>query len=181
VGGDVAGGLRSLGTTTVLNSTFSDNTSTNWHGGAMFLTDGDVTISHSTIVGNQAPPGTAGGLMVVTFGAPVDVTIADNVIADNGTYNCQLEGGGGAVLTSLGGNVVTDPSCSAVGTDIVVPAGGAGIAPLADNGGPTATHALAPGSPAVDVAIGACPATDQRGVVRPQGASCDAGSFELDS
>ncbi len=178
VGGDVAGGLRSLGTTTVENSTFTNNTSTAWHGGAMFLTDGNVTISNSTIVGNNSPGGTAGGLMVATFGAPVNVTIEDNIIADNGTYNCQIEGGGAAVLTSLGGNVNTDPSCSLIGADQDVGAGGALVDVLADNGGPTLTHALLGGSPAIDAAVGACPATDQRGVGRPQGAGCDAGSVE---
>ena len=178
--GDVAGGLRSLGNSTVVNSTFSGNTSTAWHGGAMFLTDGDVTISNSTVVGNNAPGGTAGGLMVATFGAPVNVTIEDNIIADNGTYNCQIEGGAAAVLTSLGGNVNTDGSCSPIGTDQIVASGGAGVDVLADNGGPTLTHALLPGSPAIDAAVGACPATDQRGVARPQGAGCDVGSFELE-
>jgi beta-glucanase (GH16 family) len=179
VGGDVAGGLRSLGDTTVVNSTFSGNTSTAWHGGAMFLTDGNVTISNTTIVGNRAPAGTAGGLMVATFGAPVDVTIADNVIADNGAYSCQREGSAAAVLTSLGGNVVTDASCSPVATDVLIAPGAAGLGPLANNGGPTSTHALVSGSPAVDAAIGPCPATDQRGAARPQGAVCDAGAFEL--
>ena len=153
VGGDVAGGLRSLGDLTVVNSTFSGNTSTAWHGGAMFLTDGNVTISNSTIVGNNAPGGTAGGLMVATFGAPVNVTIADNIIADNGTYNCQIEGGGAAVLTSLGGNVNTDPSCSLIGSDQDVGPGGALVDVLADNGGPTLTHALLAGSPAIDAAV----------------------------
>ncbi len=176
LGGDVAGGLRTLGDLTVVNSTISGNTSTAWHGGALFATDGNVTISNSTIVGNNAPAGTAGGLMVATFGAPVNVTIADNVIADNGTYSCQLEGGAAAVLTSLGGNVVTDGSCAAVGSDIIVAAGGAGVDVLADNGGPTLTHALLVGSPAIDAAVGACPVTDQRGVVRD--ASCDVGSYE---
>ena len=53
------------------------------------------------------------------------------------------------------------------------------LGPLADNGGPTLTHALGVGSPAIDSAdAGACPATDQRGVARPQGAGCDVGSFE---
>ncbi len=177
VGGDVAGGLRSLGTTNVINSTFSGNTSTAWHGGAMFLTDGAVTISNSTIVGNNAPGGTAGGLMVATFGAPVSVSIADNIIADNGTYNCQIEGGGAAVLTSLGGNVTTDPSCSLIGSDQDVGPGGALVDVLADNGGPTLTHALLVGSPAIDAAIGVCPATDQRGVSRD--AACDVGAFEF--
>ncbi len=40
VGGDVAGGLRSLGNATIVNSTFSGNTSTAWHGGGIFHTDG---------------------------------------------------------------------------------------------------------------------------------------------
>jgi beta-glucanase (GH16 family) len=180
VGGDVAGGLRSLGNANVINSTFTGNTSTAWHGGAMFLTDGNITVSNSTIFGNNSPANTAGGLMVATFGAPVNVTIADNVIADNGTYNCQIEGGGTAVLASSGGNVNTDASCSLIASDQDVGAGGALVGALTDNGGPTQTHALSGGSPAVDSAVGSCPAIDQRGVARPQGAGCDAGAFELE-
>jgi hypothetical protein len=46
-------------------------------------------------------------------------------------------------------------------------------------GGPTATHPLLPGSPAIDRAA-ACGGTghDQRGTARPQGAGCDSGAFE---
>ncbi len=56
------------------------------------------------------------------------------------------------------------------------------LAPLADNGGPTFTMALLPGSPAIDAGDDAsCPATDQRGVSRPQGAHCDIGGFELEA
>jgi hypothetical protein len=59
------------------------------------------------------------------------------------------------------------------------------LAPLADNGGSTQTMALDPASPAVDAGppkrrLG-CPARDQRGVQRPQGAHCDMGAFELTS
>ena len=108
----------------------------------------------------------------------MNVTIEDNIIADNGTYNCQIEGGGAAVLTSLGGNVVSDPSCALIGTDQNVGAGGALVDVLADNGGPTLTHALLAGSPAIDAAVAACPATDQRGIARPLGAGCDVGSVE---
>jgi hypothetical protein len=179
VSGDVAGGLRTLGNATIVNSTISGNTSPIWHGGALFATDGTVTIANSTIVGNNAPGGTAGGLMVATFGPPVNVTVVDSIIADNGTYNCQVEGGAAAVLTSLGGNVVTDDSCDLIGTDQNVGPGGALVDALADNGGPTLTHALLPGSPAIDAAVGACPPTDQRGVARPQGTGCDVGAFEL--
>ena len=76
-----------------------------------------------------------------------------------------------------GHNVVQDASCNPVASDVIV--GDALIEPLADNGGPTSTHALQPTSPAIDAADGAaCPATDQRGVARPQGAGCDVGAFE---
>ena len=52
---------------------------------------------------------------------------------------------------------------------------------LADNGGPTNTHALGPTSPAIGAASQApdrCTGTDQRGVARPQGGACDIGAYE---
>jgi hypothetical protein len=51
---------------------------------------------------------------------------------------------------------------------------------LADNGGPTLTHALVMGSEAIDsVPSGVCaPLTDQRDVTRPQALACDSGAFE---
>ena len=54
------------------------------------------------------------------------------------------------------------------------------LGPLAANGGPTKTRALLAGSPAIDhVPNAACPIkVDQRGVHRPQGPACDAGSFD---
>jgi len=51
--------------------------------------------------------------------------------------------------------------------------------PLGNNGGPTPTHALQPNSPGIDAAaLLDCPATDQRGVPRPQGPRCDIGAYE---
>ena len=54
------------------------------------------------------------------------------------------------------------------------------LGPLADNGGLTPTMAIGLDSPALDSA-GDCssPSTDQRGVLRPQGAACDRGAFEF--
>ena len=58
------------------------------------------------------------------------------------------------------------------------------LGPLQDNGGPTQTMALLPGSAAIDAAndaICAAPPVnnlDQRGITRPQGPHCDIGAFE---
>jgi hypothetical protein len=53
------------------------------------------------------------------------------------------------------------------------------LAALAGNGGPTATMALLPGSPALEAADSAvCPPTDQRGAPRPIGRGCDIGAHE---
>ena len=53
---------------------------------------------------------------------------------------------------------------------------------IASNDGSTSTFALVPGSIAIDAASNTdCPATDQRGVERPQGSGCDIGAFELDT
>jgi hypothetical protein len=55
------------------------------------------------------------------------------------------------------------------------------LGPLADNGGLTETHALLPGSVAINqIPEAACEVdTDQRGVTRPQGPACDVGAFEV--
>jgi hypothetical protein len=69
----------------------------------------------------------------------------------------------------------TDATCSPGASDLVV--ADPLLGSLADNGGPTLTHALLAGSPAIDAGDNAvCPATDQRGVARD--AACDIGSFE---
>ena len=180
VGGDVAGGLRSLGNATILNSTFSGNVSTAWHGGGIFHTDGQLTVTNSTFSGNIAPPGTASGILVATFGAPANATLTNNVLEGfGGAFACAIEGGAAATITSGGSNVISDGSCNPNGTtDQASTDALLGI--LADNGGPTLTHALSVGSPAIDTATAvACPATDQRGVARPQGAGCDVGAFEF--
>lgn len=54
------------------------------------------------------------------------------------------------------------------------------IGPPGNNGGPTLTMALLPGSPALEAGTAAgAPATDQRGVARPQGCAVDIGAFEF--
>ena len=175
--GDVAGGLRLLSNGTVINSTFSGNTSTVWHGGGIFHTDGNLIVTNSTFAGNNAPAGTASGILVATFGAPANATLTNNVLEGNdGAFACAIEGGGAATITSGGSNVIGDLSCNPGGDDLSNT--DALLGPLADNGGPTLTHALGAGSPAIDFANPAvCPGVDQRGIVRD--AACDAGSYEV--
>lgn len=79
-------------------------------------------------------------------------------------------------INSLGNNVFTDGTCSPITSDKIV--GDALLGALAGNGGPTQTHALLAGSPAIDAGNNAvCAATDQRGVARD--AACDVGAYEF--
>jgi beta-glucanase (GH16 family) len=183
VSSDVGGGIRSLGNLTVTNSTISGNRATGWHGGAIFQTDGNVTISSSTIANNIGPDWAPSTFFIGQFGGGFvpTLTLTDTIVTGNQWYACErFASGTAANVVSGGHNVVQDASCNPVANDVIL--GDAMIGPLAGNGGPTLTHALLPGSPAIDAAgDAACPATDQRGVARPQGAGCDVGAFERES
>jgi beta-glucanase (GH16 family) len=183
ISNDVGGGLRLLGNADITNSTISGNQSTGWHGGAIFQTDGDVSITSSTIANNIAPDYAPSTLFIGQFGGGFvpTLTLANTIITGNQWYACEkFASGTTGNVVSAGYNVVQDDSCNPVTTDQII--WDALIGPLADNGGPTMTHALLPGSPAIDAAgVAACPATDQRGVVRPQGSGCDIGSYEYEA
>jgi hypothetical protein len=97
------------------------------------------------------------------------VALQNSIVASNSIPGCV------GTVTDGGHDIAfADSACPGADVDPL-------LEPLADNGGPTETMALGPGSPALDAvpSIGAgCPPTDQRGVSRPQGAACDAGAFE---
>ncbi len=177
---NVGGGIRMLGSGSIVNSTLSGNTAVGWYGGAIFHTDGVLGLVNSTVADNHAPPWAAAALFVGTFtDASATLSLVNTIVADNQDFGCFVApwGGGTVILASGGHNVFTDGSCSPGGTDQVV--GEAGLGPLGDNGGPTATQALLPGSPAIDAGDPAvCPAVDQRGIPRPQGPTCDVGAVE---
>jgi uncharacterized repeat protein (TIGR01451 family)/uncharacterized repeat protein (TIGR02543 family) len=80
------------------------------------------------------------------------------------------------VVVTNSNNLVGDGSCSENSVNFL--SGDPEVGPLADNGGGLLTHALLPGSPALDSGAG-CLATDQRGVTRPQGGACDRGALEM--
>jgi hypothetical protein len=80
-------------------------------------------------------------------------------------------------ITDAGHNLSSDASC--VFTNSGMTNTNPKLGSLVNNGGPTLTMALLPGSPAIDAgsAIDA-PTTDQRGIARPQGPDVDIGAFE---
>jgi hypothetical protein len=90
---------------------------------------------------------------------------------DNGAANCNPSSG-----VANAGHDLSFPDTTCPGIN-----GDPKLLGLNNYGGPTNTLALASGSAAIDQvpATGAgCPATDQRGVKRPQGSACDIGAFE---
>ena len=106
-----------------------------------------------------------------------DLYVMNTIVAGNtATFTAGTEDSWGD-YTSLGHNLVGDGTgCPSDGSGDIV-AVDALLGPLADNGGPTFTHALLAGSPARDAGDTAL-ATDQRGVARPQGPADDIGAFE---
>jgi hypothetical protein len=122
----------------------------------------------STVTGNSAE---RGGGMAYDFGT---IEIEDSIVAGNEAATPALADCAGAV-ESQGGNVFGAPAaCGPAPSDIglIDPE----LGPLADNGGPTLTHAIGAGSPAIGQARGHTPKRDQRGVRRDN--EPDAGAYE---
>ncbi len=163
------GGIQAEVPVTVVNSTISGNTaqSLTGGGGIQRTANGTVTVLNSTITGNTAPVNRGGGIA-----GPA--TLKNTIIAANNGGNCS------APLTSQGHNIESATDCQLDGAGDqqgVNPQ----LGPLAANGGPTRTHALAAGTPAVNAGDNSgCPATDQRGRARPDGPACDIGAYEID-
>jgi fibronectin-binding autotransporter adhesin len=176
-------GLENSGRVSISNSTFAYNSASDRGGGLWNAGSGTVTISNSTLANNSASEG--GGLE--NWGT---ATISNSTVA----YNS----GAGLVnvvyTISISGSIVannTDGDCASAGGSYVDNGYNLGcfnatnpkLDPngLQNNGGPTQTLALEPDSAAVDqIPVGSsCPATDQRGVSRPQGPACDIGAFEM--
>lgn len=172
----MGGGLWSAlaGTTTMRNLTVSGNRA--GMGGGIGFT-GAAVVENVTVVGNEATL-FGGGIGASNAGSPTlrNVLMAGNT-TDGEAQNCGT--GGGATVTSGGHNLSDDSTCI-LDQEGDLPDTPAGVeATLAENGGPTPTHALEAGSAAIDAgAPSACPSTDQRGFGR-QGV-CDIGAFEFE-
>ena len=190
-GPNASGGAIALGTGTftadIVNSTFSSNAANSvtgliapGGGGAITMSAGVVDIFQSTFAANKATrAGALGGGLRNTGGV---ATLHSSILANAGpagSVECTGAIGTGGFLTLAQAAV---PGCALAGATIGVPAG---LGPLASNGGPTQTHALLAGSPALNVAAALiCSSAqvnnqDQRGFTRPSGPACDLGAFEL--
>lgn len=183
-------GITGGGPLNMTNSTVSGNSAQLSGGG--IVSAGPTTLSFVTVTGNigdlrstGASPG--GGLLAAGPTTIVASILVGNTLVTSGGSgdDCAISGG---TITSGGGNVVgSGTGCPTAGGDdsIAGSVGGVLNATLADNGGATKSHALVPGSPAIDrVTLSACqtllaaPRTDQRGQSRPQGGACDSGAYE---
>jgi CSLREA domain-containing protein len=176
---------------TLTNSTVSRNSAATGGGieNADYLGGAGIRITNSTIVYNVAS--TAGGGIHQSGGVENGnaVWITNSLLALNtaptgpdeysasddsyvsGSFNL-IGDGTGSRFTNDEGNQVGNVSPNLAPID-------PRLGPLAANGRATRTYALLAGSPALDAGTAeGCPATDQRGITRPQGPACDIGSYE---
>jgi len=171
------GGIHIQGGSTVnlTNVTISGNTAQNTTGGGAISTgSGTINILNSTIANNHVSVSGSGGITNYAT-----LNIKNSIVAGNDGVQCN------GTVTSQGYNLSSDATCSFTQLSDH-PSTNPLLGPLANNGGPTQTHALLTGSPAIDAGTNTgCPSTDQRGVTRPidgdavAGAICDIGSYEL--
>lgn len=177
---DLGGGVTIDGSQglTIISSTISGNSAARGGGVLVMPLSRSVAIRNSTITRNTAQTG--GG---VYFDEPYDpllVELQSTILAGN-TAPAGADIGKRDRLSIYGANNLV----LAVGNGVVLPAdtlqADPKLAPLAENGGPTRTHALAADSPARDAGndyfgLG----TDQRGPghARVAGAEADIGSYE---
>jgi len=172
------GGISNDGAMTLTNVTVSGNTGN--AGAGIFQHSGPANLNSVTVAFNHAQE-SAGGVNG-------SVTVRNTIIANNLADEFPLPDCSPDPSVSQGHNLIQHISgCTFSGntaSDIYGqdPLLGA----LASNGGPTQTHALQAGSPALDAGDPStpgtggtsCPAGDQRGILRPQNAHCDIGAFE---
>jgi hypothetical protein len=189
------GGIENLNTLTMINSTVSGNESKG-DGGGIYnpgtLNLNNVTISKNTADSENDGAGDGGGIANISGTVNIkNSIIAANVDASSGTKRPDCSG----ALNSQGYNLLRiNAGCTGltdgVNGDLVGTSGSprnAFLADLADNGGPTLTHALLASSPAINAGNpatpgsggGACARLDQRGYPRGGAAGrCDMGAFE---
>jgi len=182
------GGIQSGGELAIVNSTISGNRADANFGGGIHLipSASSLSLTNVTITDNEAE--SYGGGLGVGGTSGVAYTLVNTIISGN-----RARGGAGHAdcsgpITSAGYNLIGNTTGCVIGGDLTgtILGSDARLEPLADNGGPTETHALRPSSPAVDAGNDlAAPAIDQRGTARPTDGNrdrvpvSDIGAYEL--
>ena len=172
----LGGGIAQVGSSaqsSIVSSTISGNSA--MKGGGIY-TQAEFYIVGSTIAFNSATNSNAAGLYSTAY-----LTLQSSIVARNvsaGSTHADFQ-----VLGMVGGGYNLVESNSVVDHGVVTVTGNPMLLPLADNGGPTRTHALAATSPAIDAGNNPLTSlTDQRGVgfmrEMPDGKP-DIGAFEF--
>jgi hypothetical protein len=187
-GSGLGGALHNSGAASLVNCTIAYNTGNGRPGGS-----GGASQMPSYPRYHQGAGGNGGGGGSGFGGVDGTCNLVNCTLASNQGI-AGLGGGGGGGNPSGGpgvsGTAWGGTTCSALVNTLIAsntPAGGdtfpdPKLGPLADNGGPTLTMALLPGSPAIDAGnTSLAPATDQRGFPRPAGQAADLGAFEYGS
>jgi predicted outer membrane repeat protein len=193
---------QNVGTATLTNVTLSGNSAMK-DGGGIHANLGTINLNNVTITNNTADSdndgsGDGGGI----FRLDATVQAQNSIIAGN--FDTPGNNGGGTINPDCSGTFLSqgynligrDDGCDGFVNGVNGDKVGTGANPidpllgaLANNGGTTQTHALLPGSPAMDAGNPltpgsggfACDGADQRGITRPQGSACDIGAFEFAS
>jgi parallel beta-helix repeat protein len=181
------GGIQNQGQLTANNSTFFGNTA-EFNGGAIENV-GPAIITNCTITENTASQASSYGIVnggggISNFGNFFATAMLKNtIVAENHSpTNPDVAGFSGAI-TSSGYNLIGDGTGGDITPTTGDQIGTSGspidplLGPLADNGGPTQTCTLLPGSPAIDAGHPSAPDTDQRNYDRTN--APDIGAFEL--
>ncbi len=200
ISGNDGGGIISEGMLAMSNSTVADNTGDDGAGisggnPTMTLTNvtvsgnrgfgvggisvgGTATILNSTITDNgRIPAGNVGGLK--TNGATVN--LKNTIIARNLSSNFAEDVSGAVVSqgNNLIGNTTGGSGFILTGPNADLRNMNPQLGGFANNGGATYTISLRSTSPAINAGNNTgAPATDQRGVARPNGTAVDIGAYE---
>jgi hypothetical protein len=171
--------LSDTATVTIINSTFSDNTASD-KGSAIGLLGSNLSLDSCTFFQNN------GAITLQNDStSPATILVKNSIFSRSGTYDFLV--GSGSTVTSGGFNLTSDSSDTYLNKTGDQHVRDAMLGPLQDNGGLTPTHALLPGSLAIDHGNTAL-TTDQRGLPRPvddpntvggNGNQSDAGAFEV--
>ena len=150
----------------IINSTISGNTTS--RAAVMYSDYTKLLFGNSTVAYNAG-----GGIGPYAFqgGTTGPITLENSIISNNGVRNCATYHG----LDYVGTNIVNDWSCA----DAAITPSDPKLMPLANNGGPSFTHAIPHTSPAYNAGVDCnyYAYQDQRHVLRD--AKCDVGAFEF--